>query len=172
MQQSSHRIKRASARTAKFAVAASMIAAPLAPMHSTSLAYGNGNAGKIIFCNAPPALTFGREKLKGTSKVTIVGMDAGHTIYKKPSGEYFYLEPNTGNMVSVPTSLFLTFTETYQKSGQPLVKIKFRSGSVDGKFPGEVTLVGIDDNGNVLQTNSKGEKFYLDRTTGDMKFVK
>ena len=35
-----------------------------------------------------------------------------------------------------------------------------------------VSLVGVDNNGNTVQKNSRGETFTLDPVTGDMIFVK
>jgi hypothetical protein len=32
--------------------------------------------------------------------------------------------------------------------------------------------LGVDASGNVIQENSRGERFYLNQKTGDMVFVK
>ncbi len=36
----------------------------------------------------------------------------------------------------------------------------------------QVTILGIDQAGHVVQQNARGEAFYLDPSTGDMIFVK
>lgn len=90
--------------------------------------------------------------VKLSERPLIVGIDAGHTIYKNSSGEMFYIEASTGDMK------FLT-----RKQASKLVCCK---------VPEKVSLVGVDNQGNTLQKNSRGEVFYLRPTTGDMVFVK
>jgi hypothetical protein len=94
---------------------------------------------------------------KIATNAILIGMDQGHPVYRNSRSEYFYLDPQTGDLH------FLT-----DKQSQIVIKsaaaVKFKNASVK--------LVGIDMKGNVVQTNSAGEMFYLDSTTGDMIFVK
>ncbi len=90
----------------------------------------------------------------------IVGSDQGHTVYKNEKGEFFYVEPKTGDIKLLSSSMAKDHKEW----------IKFSSS--EKHKSGKVTLLGIDDNGNIIQENSRGEKFYLNPSNGDMIFVK
>jgi hypothetical protein len=99
---------------------------------------------------------------------SIAGLDDNHTIYKTARGEYFYIDPGTGDMKFLAADQFLKFGALSQKSAVPLKMIKFDRY----KEATQVTLVGVDASGHVVQKNSRGEMFYLDPRTGDMVVVK
>ena len=40
------------------------------------------------------------------------------------------------------------------------------------KLSGKVRILGIDEGGKLIMSNTRGEKFYLDAATGDMIFAK
>jgi len=105
-------------------------------------------------------------KIKET--YSIAGLDNGHTIYKNNKGEYFYLDPNTGDMKFISADYFAKFKVRSSAEGSLHKNMKFG----DAKKFSQVSLLGVDAQGNVVQQNGKGEKFYLDPITGDQVFVK
>ncbi len=94
---------------------------------------------------------------KYPTQVTIVGInDAGQSVYQNAAGAYFSLQPITGDLQ------FLSLEES---------AIVTRSSKISWKLTEQVTILGLDANGNTLQKNARGETFYLNRK-GDMVFVK
>lgn len=93
----------------------------------------------------------GRPTISLTGTYTVLGVSNGHTIYKHADGQLFYLEPKSGAVKAVA-------------SGHKYRKI---THGVE-----QVTILEIDQQGNVLQKNAKGIAFYLNRRTGDRVFVK
>lgn len=93
----------------------------------------------------------GRPAITITGTYTVLGVSGGHTIYKNADGQLFYLDPRSGTVRTVA-------------SGHKYRKIKH---GVE-----QVTILDIDQKGNVLQKNAKGVAFYLNRRTGDRVFVK
>lgn len=96
---------------------------------------------------------------KYPTQVTIIGINAtGQTVYQNAAGAYFSLQPTTGDLQ------FLTLDES--------AIVQRASREIDGmKRPQQVTILGLDANGNTLQRNARGETFYLNGK-GDMVFVK
>lgn len=117
-------------------------------------------------------IKFSEKYIKIRDEFSAVGMDNGKTVFKNSRGEYFTIDPNTGDMKTISSDFFLKFTYIKMnsaRSGGKLSMIKFNAEKTNS---GKVSIVGVDDSGNVIQTNSRGEKFYLNPTTGDMVFVK
>jgi hypothetical protein len=98
-------------------------------------------------------------KLPGT--YTILGVNGGHTIYAGPDGKYFYVDPATGDQKMLSTQWYDKWhsSVTYGRE-----KLKGTSQAV--------AIVGVDQAGNVIQKNARGETFYLNQSTGDFVFVK
>jgi hypothetical protein len=115
-------------------------------------------------------LKFSERYIKIGSSYTIVGLDDGHTIYQNARNEYFYLDPTSGDMTFVAPETYVKFREgaARQPSTAPLRMWKLSAV----KSGGEVTILGVDDAGHVVQRNTRGETFYLDPNTGDMVYVK
>ncbi len=107
---------------------------------------------------------------KESSSYALIGLDNGNTVYQNARGEYFSLDPATGDMKFLAPQIFIKFSETPAKAapGTPLRMMKWKAL----KFAGTVTVLGFDQAGHVVQQNARGEKFYLNPTTGDMVFVK
>lgn len=119
------------------------------------------------------------EKHKGD--VWIAGVSDGHSLYQNSRSEIFYIDPNTGDMKFLSADYFVKGESKDDKKNTrtfvlPHVLEKSgtisRSGGGGVKMDMKVTLLGVDEKGNVIQQNSKGEKFYLSLTNGDMVFVK
>jgi hypothetical protein len=106
-------------------------------------------------------------KLKG--ELTCPGMLKGAPVFKNARGEYFTVDPNTGDLrFHTAESLgYIKIGDASSRSKGTNIFIKF-----DGiKGEQRVTLAGVDAQGRVLQQNSRGEVFHLS-PNGDMLFVK
>jgi hypothetical protein len=119
-------------------------------------------------------------KIRDTaSKNTIVGFENGSPVFKNAKGEFFTVNGKTGDLSYIKPEEFAKFYCCIKLS--PLVKRDVATGMATGKRLthikveteiNSISLVGVDNNGNTLQKNSRGETFYLDPVTGDMIFVK
>ena len=107
---------------------------------------------------------------KESSHYALVGIDNGNTIYQNARNERFYLDPATGDMKFLATDTYIKFRESPTKAstGTALRLMKWPAE----RFGGEVTILGLDQAGHVVQQNARGEKFYLNPNTGDMVFVR
>lgn len=86
----------------------------------------------------------------------IEGVDNGRTILKDADGRLFFLDAKTGD-------------QKFLKVGYT---IKMSNAQKTMKHKGEYKLLGLDADGNTVMQNAKGDKFYLESSTGDMIFVK
>jgi hypothetical protein len=107
---------------------------------------------------------------KEKSSYTIVGTDKEHPIYQNARGEYFHLDPSTGDMIFVTPDTFIRWRPAAAEAPSPAQQKMTKQIVVKGGE--QVTILGIDQAGHVVQQNARGEIFYLDPTTGDMTFVK
>ncbi|CAN5329352.1 hypothetical protein BH11PSE14_BH11PSE14_12180 [soil metagenome] len=127
--------------------------------------------------SAVPYMKFEAAFQKMTGTNWIAGVGDGHTIYQNSRGEFFYIDPGTGDLKTVSNDYFIKVSGSdvrarevpgaFEKRG-----LASRRSVAANKMGTEVTLLGVDAQGNVIQQNAKGEKFYLNPTTGDMVFVK
>lgn len=140
-------------------VTAAVIGIPLAALPSAATAQTPTPISKQTEINTLRPLQTATIKLfKSPLQATIMGMSDGHPVYTNARGEYFYLQPTTGDFQYLSSDQ----TAAFIKAGTTLA----------GKGRSSVTIVGMDANGNVLQKNAAGETFYLNAKTGDMVFVK
>lgn len=140
-------------------VTAAVIGIPLAALPSAAMAQTPTPIAKTTGISVPRQLQAATIKLFDSPlQATIVGMSDGHPVYTNARGEYFYLQPKTGDFQYLSADQ----TAAFIKAGTTLA----------GKGRTSVTIVGMDANGNVLQKNAAGETFYLNAKTGDMVFVK
>jgi len=94
-------------RNAKAAVAATMMAVPILSMPAQGIAQKTPATTETTTSTTaptkPPRFVFkfesAFEKMKGD--LWIAGVGDGHTIYQNSRGEYFYIDPNTGDMKTV-----------------------------------------------------------------------
>ena len=115
------------------------------------------------------------DKWHGT--LSVVGMLDRRPVFKTEQGEFFQVDPNTGDL-KFHTAESLGYIKMHmpsaRESSAPSVSER-RSASFI-KFDGikgeqRVSVRGVDAMGNVIQENSRGERFYLG-PNGDMVFVK
>jgi hypothetical protein len=133
-----------------------------APMPASPPAAGRSADYHIKFAN-----TF----IKWQASLAVAGMLNGSPVFKTPQGEFFQVEPNTGDLKWMsPESL------GYIKMAEGRVSLTGARSTSFIKFDGikgesKVSVLGVDAQGHVLQQNSRGERFYLS-PVGDMVFVK
>jgi hypothetical protein len=120
-------------------------------------------------------IKYGATFWKWKEKLNAVGMLDGRPVFKTDKGEYFQVEPNTGDL-KFHSAESLGFIK--MNSNDKLVAVKTVSWANDRfiKFEAikgetKVSVLGVDAQGRVIQQNSRGEKFYLG-PNGDMVFVK
>ena len=134
----------------KIAIAATMLAVPMLYSPSIIIAQEKKSTERIVDVTFKFASLFLKYKL---TDVLIAGIANNHTIYKNNKGEYFWMDPNNGDLKFLP--------KDWEKKNT-MIFIKLYT---------KVTLLGVDSKGNVIQTNGK-EKFYLDPVTHNQVFVK
>ena len=163
----------------RIVVAASMLSAPMLFQPSPMLAQKAIGKSNLLATSASSQKMVKIIKFWKDSKssYSIVGLDNGHTIYKNAKGEYFYLEPNTGDMKTLSADVYNKFSNFTKPEGKFIKMQKVGCCGYDkfyknNQLQGSLTILGVDDKGNVIQQNSRNEKFYLDPYTGDMIFVK
>jgi hypothetical protein len=115
------------------------------------------------------AATF--DKWRGS--LSVVGMMDGRPVFKTDKGEYFQVDPNTGDL-KFHSAESLGFIKG--NSNDKLVAVKTIPGNnfikyATIKIQSNLSVRGVDAQGHVVQQNSRGEKFYLG-PNGDMVFVK
>lgn len=177
-------------RRSNATVAAALLALPMAAMATTPAVPVAGQVAAPTEARAAsnpeaaarsktaaPYFKFQAAFLKLQGGTWIAGVGDGHAIYENSRGEYFYVEPGTGDLKTVSKDYFLKGNLTDGRARQvpgaceksaPATR---RSASAY-KLCAQVTLLGVDAQGNVIQQNAKGENFYLNPVTGDMVFVK
>lgn len=116
-----------------------------------------------------PAFKYAGKFIKLKGQLTVVGLLNGAPVFKNPRGECFRVEPGTGDLKFLsPESLGEAKPGGTQRQSAVMGKfIKWgRANSDTG-----MSILGLDNQGHVIQENARGERFYLD-PNGDMVFVK
>lgn len=161
-------------RNTKAAIAATILSVPIFGMPSKGLTQEGKVQTPTKASQTKIYLKFEAKFDKHKGDIYLAGVGDGHTVYQNARGDYFYIEPATGDMKSLSDDYFIKGESTQRKSFV-LPHVLEKSGRVSSstiKMESKVTLLGVDAKGNVVQKNSKGETFYLDTKTGDMVFVK
>lgn len=165
-------MKTSKSNTAKASILAASVLLGITGTHNELVSQESKSIGIKQSTTATKVIYKYSEKfMKFKGEFSIAGMDKGSPLYKNSRGEYFTIDPSTGDMKMISSDIFMKFQYikgNSSRSSSKLANIKF----VEEKMSGKVTLVGEDDKGNIIQANSRGEKFYLDPFTGDMVFVK
>lgn len=119
-------------------------------------------------------------KIRDTAaKMSIVGFENGSPVFKNAKGEFFTFNSKTGDQEFIKPEEFAKFYCCI-KMRYPPDKTATRSASGGKrlshiKMDSEITnvsVLGVDQAGNTIHKNSRGETFILDPVTGDMIFVK
>ena len=114
-------------------------------------------------------LKFAERYQKESATYTIAGTDKEHTVYQNARNEYFYLEPATGDMVFLAPDAFVKWRPAAVEAPPASQQKMWKHTVVKGGE--QVTVLGFDREGHLVQRNVRGEAFYLDPNTGDMIFV-
>lgn len=129
-----------------------------------------GGAQKVQ--GVPFYLKFAAKFDKHKGALSNVGMLSGSPVFRTAKGEFFTVEPSTGDLkFHTADSLGFHKVDIKGKVAAPQARagmfIKF-----DGiKGESKVSIAGVDAQGRVVQVNSRGEQFVLG-PNGDMQFVK
>jgi len=114
---------------------------------------------------------FSEKFIKIRDQVSVAGVEKGSTVFSNSKGEYFTVDPNTGDFKFLSSDMFLKLEYLKYEGARFVVK-----GNVSGRFTiklkSNLQIVGVDKAGNTLMKNSQGETFYLDPLTGDFIFEK
>ena len=102
-----------------------------------------------------------RAEYKHKGEYAVAGVGDGHIVFEDERGNLFYLDEATGDQKFARRKVFSKMD--LNRVGNPGHPIK---------LSGKVTILGVDQDGKVIMTNKRGDKFYLDAATGDMIFVK
>jgi hypothetical protein len=119
-------------------------------------------------------IKFAGNFMKWRGSLSVAGMLNGRPVFKTTQGEFFQVEPNTGDLqFHSPESLgFIKIRDARAQTptaslGRAATFLKF-----DGiKGEQRISVAGVDAQGHVIQENARGERFYLN-PMGDMVFVK
>ena len=142
-------------------------------------------------------IKFASTFLKWRDNLRVAGMLEGRPVFKTDQGEFFQVDPGTGDLkFHSPDSL--GFIKLGSRGGtveapngaepertslghgvppertasSPQARVQSHFIKFDGiKGEQRVSVAGVDAQGRVIQTNSRGERFYLS-PNGDMVFVK
>lgn len=116
-------------------------------------------------------IKFANSFIKWQASLAVAGMMNGSPVFKTPQGEFFQVEPNTGDLKWMsPESLgYIKVTEGRVALGGARSSSFIKFDGIKGES--KVSVLGVDAQGHVVQQNSRGEKFYLS-PMGDLVFVK
>lgn len=109
--------------------------------------------------------------LKWRGGLSVAGMMNGRPVFRTPQGEFFQVEPNTGDLQfhSAESLGFLKLGGARTSMAAPAAMNFIKWGGIKGEQ--RVSVLGVDAQGHVIQENSRGERFYLG-PFGDMVFVR
>lgn len=109
--------------------------------------------------------------LKWRGSLTVAGMLNGRPVFKTPQGEYFQVEPNTGDL-QFHSAESLGYLKLAPAPGRAMGPSQMGYLKWAGfKSEQRVSVAGVDAQGHIIQENGRGERFYLN-PMGDMVFVK
>jgi hypothetical protein len=109
--------------------------------------------------------------IKWRGGLSVAGMLNGRPVFKTPQGEYFQVEPNTGDL-QFHSAESLGYIKLAPATGRAMTPGRAGYIKFDGiKGEQRVSVAGVDAQGRVIQENARGERFYLN-PMGDMVFVK
>lgn len=111
--------------------------------------------------------------IKYNESLNVIGVSGSNPLFESAKGEYFQVDPVTGDLK------FLTAESLGYIEAAPLARQTGKGATAHMdyiKFSGakrlqHVSVVGVDAQGHVIQSNARGEQFYL-AANGDMVFVK
>lgn len=111
--------------------------------------------------------------IKYNESLSVIGMSGSNPLFESAKGEYFQVEPTTGDLkfLTAESLGYLKIAPSARQAGKAAVAHMDYIKLSGAKMLQHVSLAGVDDQGHVIQTNARGEQFYLS-ANGDMVFVK
>jgi hypothetical protein len=164
-------MKKKSSKTSrgnKAAIVATMLAVPM--LLTPAVVYSQkgetpapaklskGTNGYIKFANLQHKI--------GSETVSILGVGDGHTIYEKPNGDKFYIEPSTGDMKPISDRAWIKMTDNTRASADMFLKIDGVKGET------ALVLIGLDADGSVIHQKPDGTQFKVHTKTGHVTLMK
>lgn len=104
-----------------------------------------------------------KSEFKDKGEYVVAGVGDGHVVFEDARGNFFYVDNATGDQKFVSSKIFLKM-----HANQAGKTIPWHTQ----KLAAKVMILGVDQDGRTIMSNSVGEKFYLAAPTGDMVFVK
>ncbi len=166
--------KRNTAKAAStLALAGSLLMLP--GVYQTSKAQDDGAAQRATGQHIKSAKSVDSFTWKLSSKfvkmgndISIAGLEKGVPVYKNSKGEYFTVNPTTGDLKYLANDMFIKME---------YIKFDGIKGEASGRFKGikydgSYSIVGLDNAGRTILKNSRGETFYLNPENGDFVYVK
>lgn len=117
-------------------------------------------------------IKFASNFLKWGADLRVAGLLNGRPVFKTRQGEFFQVEPASGDLrfLSSESLGYIKVSDLrVERSAAPKAGIFIKFDGIKGEQ--RVLVAGVDAQGNVIQENSRGERFYLG-PNGDMVFVK
>ncbi len=141
--------------------------------------------------HAQSGVTFGREKLKGTTKtqgdfnlahrfsmeidgVSVAGVHNNQVVFERSDGRHFWVDPATGDLHYIEASTYLkygAFKNTIKSGGMLKSDLKFDQAYKASHRAVNLKIIGAAQDGNTVMQNSSGQKFVVDPTTGDFVYL-
>ena len=151
-----------------------VVAAILSSQLATKAVYSQNLSSQK---NVATADSFIKVKIEKTAqqKTILVACLNGNPVFKSGKGEIFTIDPETGDMNILSSEVFVKMSgfekinrinpatkQNSLKTVRKPVTFKFSNG-IDG-----IKVIGVDEDGHVVQQNASGEKFIIDPASGDM----
>ncbi len=160
----------------KAALASALVALPIMATAPGTIQNARAQAGRVSSASSTDlkhggigmSLKYESAFSKNVARVTIVGMDHGHTVYRKANGEMFWIDPATGDFQPIASEIYLKYP--YMKHGMNMGVFKFDGQWIKDKQASNVKILGVDAAGHVIQQNAAGQHFYLNPMTGDLVY--
>lgn len=151
-----------------------VVAAILSSQLATKAVYSQNLSSQK---NVATADSFIKIKIEKTAqqKTTLVACLNGNPVFKSGKGELFTIDSETGDINILSSEVFVKMSgfekinriipATRQNSLKTVRKpITYKlSEGIYG-----IKVIGVDNDGHVVQQNASGEKFIIDPATGDM----
>lgn len=101
-----------------------------------------------------------KSEFKHKGEYAVAGLEGGRVVFEDDRGNLFYVDETTGDQK------FVT-----RKAHQKVELNRVAKADHWIKLGSKVSILGVEQGGKLIITNTRGEKFYLDPVTGDMIFV-
>ena len=102
-----------------------------------------------------------KSEFKHKGEFSVAGVGDGHVVFEDERGNLFYVDDATGDQKFVSRHYVVKILNTQARDRFPAHKLTDK-----------VTILGVDQDGRTIMSNTHTENFYLDAATGDMIFVK